>query len=179
VRFIFPHAPAIPVTCNNGYVMRAWYDILELGSLSRHVDETGLKQSRESIRALISRENARGIPSERIVLAGFSQGGAMAYTVGLTHPEKLAGIIALSTYFPSPSLIEAESTAANAMTPIFAAHGSMDPVVPAILGADAAKRASTPGRQVDWYTWPMPHTVVPQEIDLIGKWLRDRIGASS
>ncbi|MBV8465760.1 MAG: alpha/beta hydrolase [Burkholderiales bacterium] len=179
VRFVFPHAPAIPVTCNNGYVMRAWYDILELGSLSRHVDEDGLKESREAIRRLIARENARGIPCERIVLAGFSQGGAMAYTTGLTHGEKLAGIIALSTYFPSLGLIEAESTAANALTPVFAAHGSMDPVVPAALGADAAKRVSTPGRQVDWHTWAMPHTVVLEEIALIGKWLRERIAAAN
>ena len=113
VRFIFPHAPMIPVTCNNGYVMRAWYDILSLGGGQRDVDEAGIRSSRDIVRALIKTENARGIPCEKIILAGFSQGGAMAYCAGLTHPEKLAGIVALSCYLPSPALSEAERTAAN------------------------------------------------------------------
>ncbi|MDO9244151.1 MAG: carboxylesterase, partial [Rhodocyclaceae bacterium] len=105
VRFVFPHAPEIPVTCNGGYVMRAWYDIMSLEQGSRQVDEAGIVQSRQMIRTLIARENQRGIPSRRIFLAGFSQGGAIAYTAALTHPETLAGVIALSTYLPSQRLL--------------------------------------------------------------------------
>jgi phospholipase/carboxylesterase len=178
VRFIFPHAPTIPVTCNNGYVMRAWYDILEMGAINRRVDEAGIKQNREAIRHLIARENERGIPSEHIVLAGFSQGGAMAYTVALTYPETLGGIIALSTYLPSPALIEQEASDANRMTPIFAAHGTVDPVVSIQLGQQAAQAVAKNGRKVEWHTWAMPHTVCIEEIAAIGNWLRARIAAS-
>ncbi|WP_269533352.1 alpha/beta hydrolase [Chitinimonas sp. BJYL2] len=176
VRFVFPHAPVIPVTCNNGYMMRAWYDILEIGSLSRRVDEAGIRSNRDAIRALIARENERGIPTERIVLAGFSQGGAMVYSVGLTHPEKLAGLIALSTYIPSQALIDSEKHTANANTPIFAAHGVQDPIVPYALGEAAAKQVGTSGHPVEWRSYRMPHSVCMEEIEAIGVWLKARMG---
>lgn len=175
VRFIFPHAETMPVTCNNGYVMRAWYDILELSAIGRRVDEAGIRKSREAIRALIAKENARGIPSERIFLAGFSQGGAMVYSVGLTHPDKLAGLIALSTYIPSASLIEAEATPANAATPLFAAHGVQDPIVPHALG-EAARDKVQAGRAVSWHSYRMPHSVCLEEIEAIGQWLKQQMG---
>ncbi|CAH2808165.1 MAG: Carboxylesterase (EC, partial [uncultured Caballeronia sp.] len=129
VRFVFPNAPEIPVTGNNGYVMWAlmwaWYDILSFEGVNRRVDEAGLKALCEQIRELIARENERGIPTSKIFLAGFSQGGAMTYTAGLTHPEKLAGLIVLSGYVPSPGLIDAAFSEANRDTPIFAAHGTL------------------------------------------------------
>ncbi|MBV8658773.1 MAG: alpha/beta hydrolase [Burkholderiales bacterium] len=171
IRFIFPHANTMPVTCNGGYVMRAWYDILEINSISRRVDEAGIKQSRDAIRALITREAQRGITADHIVLAGFSQGGAMAYSTGLTHPETLAGIIALSTYIPSQSLIDADATEANRQTPVFAGHGTQDPIVPFALGEMAAKAVAQGGRDVVWKAWPMPHSVCMEEIDAIGQWL--------
>ncbi|MBV8660185.1 MAG: alpha/beta hydrolase [Burkholderiales bacterium] len=171
IRFIFPHANAIPVTCNGGYVMRAWYDILELDSISRRVDEAGIKQSREAIRALIAREAERGIAADHVVLAGFSQGGAMAYSTGLTHPVPLAGIIALSTYIPSQNLIETEASAANRLTPVFAGHGTQDPIVPFMLGEMAAKTVAQSGREVVWKAWAMPHSVCMEEIEAIGQWL--------
>lgn len=177
VRFVFPHAESIPVTCNNGYVMRAWYDILELNAISRRVDEAGIRQSREAIRALIARENQRGIPTERIFLAGFSQGGAMVYSVGLTHPEPLAGLIALSTYIPSASLIAAEQSAANAATAVFAAHGQQDPIVPFALGEAARQAVSNGERDVQWQAYRMQHSVCIEEIEAIGSWLRQRMGA--
>lgn len=170
IRFIFPHAPAIPVTCNNGYVMRAWYDILRFEDIKRHVDEAGIVRSRSAIRALIAKEVQRGIPEQRIVLAGFSQGGAMAYSVGLTHPAPLAGIIALSAYLPSPQLIETEASAANAATPLFAAHGLQDPVVPFALGEQAVKTVGE-GRPLEWRRYAMQHNVCPDEIKHIGAWL--------
>jgi len=124
VRFVFPHAPQIPVTCNGGYVMPAWYDIVSLDADSRVVDAAGILASRQAIRRLIERENQRGVPCARIFVAGFSQGGAVAYATALTHAESLAGVIALSTYIPTPMLLEAEATAANRAVPIFVAHGS-------------------------------------------------------
>lgn len=176
VRFVFPHAPVMPITCNQGYEMRAWYDIIQFDSLERHADEAGVLASREAIRALIERENQRGVPSERIIVAGFSQGGAMAYTVGLTHPERLAGIIALSTYLPAPALVAKEASAANAATPIFAAHGSHDPVVPFFLGDMARQAVAARGNPLEWHSYAMPHAVCQEEIAAIGAWLRKQIG---
>ncbi len=171
VRFIFPHAPMMPVTCNGGYVMRAWYDIISLDDSIRRVDEDGILVSCEAIRRLIERENARGVPTERIVLAGFSQGAAMAYTVGLTHPDTLAGIVALSGYLPSPTLIADNLSAANRNTPIFAAHGDFDDVLPLPLGAQARDTLQQLGYKIEWHTYPMPHSVCPQEITALGNWL--------
>ncbi|WP_432720153.1 alpha/beta hydrolase [Jeongeupia wiesaeckerbachi] len=176
VRFLFPHAPYMPITCNNGYVMRAWYDIIHFDSISRHADIDGVLASVEQIRALISAENARGVPSERIILAGFSQGGAIAYTAGLTNAEPLAGIIALSTYLPAPQLIDAASTQINRHTPVFAAHGSHDPVVPVALGEAAAQCVSALGNPASWQTWPMQHSVCPPEIQAIGQFISQRLG---
>jgi phospholipase/carboxylesterase len=175
IRFIFPHAPEIPVTCNGGYVMRAWYDIISLEPASRQVDEAGILQSRQMIRALITRENQRGITSHRIFLAGFSQGGAIAYTAALTHPEALAGVIALSTYLPSQRLLAEEATEANRATPIFAAHGTEDEVVALELGIQAREYLERRGYLLEWHEYPMPHSICLEEIELIGGWLKTRM----
>ena len=177
VRFIFPHAPEMPVTCNGGYIMPAWYDIISLEPHSRRVDEAGIAHSRAAIRALIHRENERGIPCERIFLAGFSQGGAVAYVTALTHPEKLAGLIALSTYLPTPQLVIDEATAANRALPIFAAHGSEDDVVSPTLGRQARDFLVQQGYRSEWREYPMPHSVCLEEIVDIGAWLRPRLAA--
>ena len=176
IRFIFPHAPMIPVTCNGGYVMRAWYDIISLDINSRKIDDAGIFASRQAIRQLIARENRRGIPSHRIFIAGFSQGGAVAYATALTHPEKLAGVIALSTYIPNPRLA-AEFTDANQATPVFAAHGTGDDVVSFQLGVAARDLLIQRGYPLEWQDYPMPHSICIEEIEAIGKWLRKVIGA--
>jgi phospholipase/carboxylesterase len=178
VRFVFPHAPAIPVTCNGGYEMPAWYDIIALDSSSRSVDEAGILDSRQAIRRLIARENQRGVPCSRIFLAGFSQGGAVAYTTALTHPESLAGVIALSTYIPSPQLIDKEATPANKSLPIFAAHGTDDIVVSPELGSHARDFLTGRGYSLDWHEWPMAHSVCLEEIREIGRWLGERMDGS-
>lgn len=178
IRFIFPHAPHIPVTCNGGCVMPAWYDIISLNSNSRAVDESGLIGSRQAIRGLIERENQRGVPCPRIFLAGFSQGGAVAYTTALTHPEALAGLIALSTYIPAPDLLDAQATVANRFVPIFAAHGDDDDVVSPELGIRARDFLLRRGYRPEWHEYPMPHAVCPKEIADIGRWLRARMTAS-
>lgn len=172
VRFIFPHAPAIPVTCNGGYVMPAWYDIYSFDEAGRRADETGIRVSCERIRALIARENARGIATDHIVLAGFSQGGAIAYTTAITHPDALAGIVALSTYIPAPDTLAAQATAANAAIPVFAAHGTQDDVVPLQLGEQARDFLQARRIPVAWHTYAMPHSVCMEEIAAIGAWLR-------
>ncbi|NJD33428.1 MAG: carboxylesterase [Betaproteobacteria bacterium] len=177
VRFIFPHAPHIPVTCNGGYVMPAWYDIVSLDANSRTVDEAGILASRQAIRRLIERENQRGVPCARIFLAGFSQGGAVAYTTALTHPERLAGVIALSTYLPVQKLIEAEATAVNEAVPILAVHGSDDDVVSPALGIRARDFLTRHGYGVEWHEYPMPHSVCLEEVRDIGRWLRTRMDA--
>lgn len=174
VRFIFPHAPEIPVTCNGGYIMPAWYDIISLDKHSRRVDEGGILHSRTAIRQLIEREIERGIPSERIFLAGFSQGGAIAYTTALTHPAKLAGVIALSTYIPSAGLL-AEASAVNRDIPVFSAHGSDDDVVSIELGLAARDLLVERGYQVEWQVYPMPHSVCIEEVQAIGVWLKSRM----
>ena len=174
-RFIFPHAPEIPVTCNGGYIMPAWYDIISLESTRREVDENGIIHSRAAIRRLIARENGRGIPSERIFLAGFSQGGAIAYTTALTHPEKLAGVIALSTYIPSAGLLTAEMSLENQNIPIFAGHGTLDDVVSIQLGVAARDMLLAQGFKVDWHDYPMPHSVCLEEVHDIGRWLSAHI----
>jgi phospholipase/carboxylesterase len=178
VRFIFPHAPSMPVTCNGGYVMPAWYDIITLEKNSRRVDQAGIIHSRQAIRRLIERENQRGIPSARIFLAGFSQGGAVAYTTALTHPEKLAGLIALSTYIPVQGLLTDEMAEANKAIPVFAAHGMDDDVVAPELGMAARDFLIEHGYSVEWHEYPMPHSVCLPEVKAIGKWLKARMAAS-
>jgi phospholipase/carboxylesterase len=177
VRFIFPNAPYRPVTCNGGYVMRAWYDIISLEPDSRQIDETGLLESREIVRQLIQREEKRGIPSQRIFLAGFSQGGAVAYLSALTHPEPLAGVIALSTYIPEARLITEDLSAANRHIPLFVAHGTDDDVVSITLGRQALALLEQCGLKPAWHTYDMPHSVCINEVRDIGTWLNARISA--
>jgi phospholipase/carboxylesterase len=178
VRFVFPHAPEIPVTCNGGYIMPAWYDIISLESTSRRIDEAGILASRAAIRQLIAREVARGIPEARIFLAGFSQGGAVAYTTALTHPTALAGVIALSTYLPAPGLLTATFFAIHQNMPILAVHGSQDDVVSPALGRQARDYLIGQGYQVAWHEYPMPHTVCLEEVQLIGQWLQAQMAAN-
>ena len=174
IRFVFPHAPMRPVTINNGSVMRAWYDV-SLGDLegqSRSADEQGVRESQAHITALIEREARRGVGAEHIVLAGFSQGGAIALQTGLRYPRKLAGVLALSTYLPLAESLTQEATPANRTTPIFMAHGTYDPVVPLMMGAGSMTLLSGLGYAVEWRQYPMPHSVCPEEIQDIGAWLR-------
>lgn len=175
IRFVFPNAPHRPVTCNGGYVMRAWYDIISLAPDSREIDEAGLQESRKIVRALIEREEKRGIPSHRIFLAGFSQGGAVAYLSALTHPSPLAGVIALSTYIPSPHLITDELSEANLKIPLFIAHGTDDDVVSMGLGEQALEFLRLQGLFPEWHTYDMPHSVCEEEIADIGGWLNNRL----
>ncbi len=174
VRFVFPHAPVQPVTINNGVPMRAWYDIY-MADLVRREDETGLRASQQAVEALIARENARGIPTERILLAGFSQGCAMALQTGLRYPERFAGIIGLSGYLPLAAQAADERSEANRLTPIFLAHGTMDPVV-AFERAQATLQAlESMGCDVRFKTYPMPHSVCLEEVHDIAAFLREVI----
>lgn len=170
IRFVFPHAPIRSITVNNGMHMRAWYDIAGL-DLAQKEDSAGIKNSARMITALIKREQALGIASNRIVLAGFSQGGAMALYTGLRFELPIAGIVALSTYLPLPTTFEAERHQANYATPIFMAHGMFDPVVPLMLGQMSREQLEELGHQVDWHTYSMPHTVIPEEIRDISRFL--------
>ncbi len=169
VRFIFPHAPVRPVTLNNGMAMRAWYDILELGGGKE--DGEGLRASQFAVEALIAREESRGVAAGCIVLAGFSQGGAIAFQAGLRHPRRLAGIMALSTYLPLAGTLEAERHAANRDLPIFMAHGSADPMISIGRAGQSRKMLEALGYPVEWHEYPMPHSVCPEEIADISGWL--------
>lgn len=177
IRFVFPHAPEIPVSCNGGYIMPAWYDIISLEPHSREIDVAGILHSRDALRALIARENARGVPCEHIFLAGFSQGGAVAYVTALTHPQRLAGLIALSTYLPTPQVVRDEATEVNRNLAIFAAHGTVDDVVSPQLGKAARDFLVELGHRPAWHEYPMPHSVCLEEIADIGAWLRERMAA--
>jgi phospholipase/carboxylesterase len=169
-RFVFPHAPIRPVTINGGMEMRAWYDILDL-SIDRDLDEEGILDSAARVRELLAAERERGIPSERTVLAGFSQGGAIAAFVGLRHDEPLAGVLVLSAYLPLEDRLSAEASIENRATPILICHGEWDPVVPIALGGRTARLLSERGYGVEWRTYPVPHSVHPEEVAHIGKWL--------
>ena len=171
LRFVFPHAPVRPVTLNNGYRMRAWYDIISIQRGAAQ-DEAGIRASHAIVEALIRRENERGIPSSKIVLAGFSQGGAMALYSGTRYPEKLAGIMGLSCYMLLESRLAAERSAANQATPIFLGHGTQDPVVSLVLGEGTRRMLETQGYPVEWHAYPMPHSVCPQEVADIAAWLQ-------
>jgi phospholipase/carboxylesterase len=171
VRFVFPHAPTQPVTINGGMVMRAWYDIVS-ADLSRREDASGVRASQKLLDALIARERSRGVPADRIVLAGFSQGGAIALQTGLRHAERLAGIMALSTYVPIIDSVAAEANAATRDIPIFYAHGTQDPVITIDRAERSRDLLASLGYAVDWHAYAMPHAVCPQEIDDIGAWLR-------
>jgi phospholipase/carboxylesterase len=169
VRFIFPNAPQRPVTINMGMRMRAWYDILQLGGGPE--DEAGIRESQAQVEKLLEREKTRGIPARRIVLAGFSQGGAIVLQAGLRHAERLAGVLALSTYLPLAKTLAGERAALNNDLPIFMAHGSLDPMIPvhrAQLSRDALLGLGYP---VQWRDYPMAHAVCPQEIGDIAAFL--------
>jgi phospholipase/carboxylesterase len=171
LRFVFPHAPVQPVTINGGMAMRAWYDIL---GFDRHAgqDEKGIRASDIAVRALIRRENERGISTDRIVLAGFSQGGAISLFTGARLPEKLAGIMGLSCYMLLGPTLAAERSDANTSTPIFMGHGLDDPIVDVRLGEETRRLLEAVGYKVEWHTYPMPHSVCPEEVEHIAAWLR-------
>ncbi|GAA5236181.1 carboxylesterase [Verticiella sediminum] len=171
VRFVFPHAPVMPVTINGGMAMRAWYDIVG-SDLVRREDADGILASQAAVEALLAREQERGIDAGHIVLAGFSQGCAMTLQTGLRYGKTLAGLVALSGYLPLADTLAAEASPANKATPIFMAHGIHDPVV-ALERAESSRAAlERLGYAVEWHTYPMPHSVHPQEIQDLGSFLR-------
>ena len=174
IRFVFPHAPVRPVTINNGMMMRAWYDVLfgDLEGSSKRADERGVRESQAQVEALIEREAGRGIATDKIVLAGFSQGGAVTLQTGLRYSKKLAGLMALSTYLPLAESLPQEAAPANRDTPIFMAHGVYDGVIPLVMGAGSMTLLTGMGHPVEWRQYPMQHSVCPQEIEDIGAWLR-------
>lgn len=171
VRFVFPHALMRPITINGGAVMRAWYDIIEI-STSKGQDEAGISHSAAKIHDLIDHEIERGIPAEKIIVAGFSQGGAMALHVGLRYPGKLAGIMALSAYLLFPERLAAEQAQENSATPVFIGHGSQDPMVPIALGQAAREELERGQWPVEWHSYPIPHSVSQPEMVDIGHWLK-------
>jgi phospholipase/carboxylesterase len=171
VRFVFPHAPRRPVTINDGAVMRAWYDVVDDGG-TRREDEAGVRASQQHIEALIAREKARGVAPGRLVLAGFSQGGAMALQTGLRHPERLAGLMVLSSFLPIPGTLAAEASPANRDVPIFMGHGTEDTLIPLGRGRDSRDRLRRLGYPVEWHEYPMPHAVTGPEIADVAAWLR-------
>ncbi len=175
VRFVFPHAPMRPITINNGAVMRAWYDVVSLEG-TRREDDAGVRASQASVETLIARERSRGVPAARLVLAGFSQGGAIALQTGLRHAERLAGIMALSTYLPLASTVAAEASAANRDVPIFMAHGRHDSLIPIERGTISREALRKAGYDVEWHDYPMEHAVCGEEIADIAAWLRSVLG---
>ena len=170
-RFVFPHAPVRAVTINNGMRMRAWYDIAA-ADLSTRADLVGVRESQAQLEALIDRECARGMRPERIVVAGFSQGGAIALYTGLRHAQRLAGVMALSTYLVAPDRLAAEASSAERAVPIFMAHGTADPVVRLQWGEASRDLLEAAGYSIEWHTYPMPHSVCLEEAEAIGAWLR-------
>jgi len=179
VRYIFPHAPKQPVTLNGGFIMRAWYDISENDLESSHhetnnsasQDATGIRASQAEIEKIIAQENHRGIPSEHIFLAGFSQGGVIALQTGLRHKDRLGGILALSTYLALADTLSAEASVASKATPIFMAHGRNDPIVPLALGKASREILLQQGYQLDWHEYAMQHSVCQEEVGDIEAWL--------
>jgi phospholipase/carboxylesterase len=170
LRYIFPHAPTMPVSINGGYVMRAWYDISD--AALRREDETGVRASQKSVEALLAREKSRGIAANRIVLAGFSQGGAIALHAGLRQSERLAGIMALSTYVPLADKLAYEANPANCEVPIFMAHGTADPMISYERATASRDLLLQQAYALEWHEYRMEHAVCPQEIADIGVWLR-------
>ncbi len=171
IRFVFPHANTMPVTINGGYVMRAWYDIMGT-DLVRREDEGGLRASQLQVEALIAREKARGIPASRIILAGFSQGCAMALQTGLRHPETLAGLMCLSGYVPLSAKVPTERSAESLATPIFMVHGRQDGVIPVARAEQSRDLLKSMGYQVEWHEYMMQHSLCQEEVDDIGAWLK-------
>lgn len=175
VRYVFPHAPAIPVTINNGWVMPAWYDIYAL-DIAGVQDEAGIRLSQAGVEALIAREIARGVAAENIVLAGFSQGGAIALQTALRYGERLAGVLALSTYLPLDASLAAEKSAVNQALPIFMAHGNADGIIPVHVAERSRRRLEEEGFAVEWHLYPMPHSVCPEEVADIRRFLLGVLG---
>jgi phospholipase/carboxylesterase len=175
LRFVFPHAPVRPVTINMGMAMRAWYDILQLGGGGAE-DEDGIRSSQRLLEGLIAREEARGIDCAKIVLAGFSQGGAIVLQTGLRFSRRLAGILALSTYLPLAKTLADERHRANFEAPIFMAHGAQDELIPVAWAEASRDGLKAMGYSVEWQAYPMGHAVCPEEIEAIGKWLARRLG---
>ena len=171
VRFVFPNAPTMPVTINGGYVMRAWYDIVA-AELDKRADEAGVRRSQALIEELIADQRSNGIAADRILLAGFSQGGVIALQTGLRHKERLAGIMALSTYLACADSLGVEASAANRQIPLFMVHGSVDPVIPVTLAKLSKARLETHGYDVEWHEYGMPHSVCAEEIDDIAAFLK-------
>lgn len=174
VRFIFPHATPRPVTINNGYVMRAWYDIKGFGP-ERAEDDAGIRESEGVVKRYIEQEIAAGIPASKIVIAGFSQGGAIALQTGVRYQQRLAGVMALSTYLPLRASVAAEASAANRDVPILMCHGVHDPVVPAQMGEASRDALQGLGYRIEWHTYPMEHSVCMEEVVEISKWLQARL----
>ena len=171
LRFVFPHAPVRPVTINNGYAMRAWYDLIGIDRRSAE-DFRGISESADAISGLIHREHARGIDSDHILVAGFSQGGAMALHLATRHPDTFAGVIALSTYLPLAQDFAKLRNGANLRTPIYMAHGTQDPVVPFALADESRQLLAGAGYNLEWHAYPMPHSLCPQEVADLRAWLR-------
>jgi len=169
IRFVFPHAPVQPVTINGGMRMRAWYDIAD--GANRREDERGVRASQASIETLIGREKERGTKAERLVLAGFSQGGAIALHTGLRHSERIAGIMALSTYVPIGEKLSAEASMVNRDVPIFMGHGTYDPIIPLNRAEQSRELLQSLGYPVEWREYGMPHSVCPEELADVGAWL--------
>jgi phospholipase/carboxylesterase len=169
VRWVFPHAPLRSVTINQGFRMRAWYDVVSLDGSAE--DEAGIEESADAIRGLLERERQRGVASDRIVVAGFSQGGALALYTALREPSRLAGVVALSSYLPLASKLDHEAHPANAAVPVFMAHGSHDPVLPFDLGQRSCDLLRSRGYAIDWHTYPMAHSVCAEEIVDLRNWL--------
>jgi phospholipase/carboxylesterase len=176
IRFVFPHAPLRPVTINQGHVMRAWYDVRALAGVRRE-DEAGVRQSARQIEALLARERQRGIAPRRIVIAGFSQGGAMALHVGLRYADRLAGILALSCYLPLSNTLPTEASPANRDVPIFWAHGLHDPMIPQAMAEQGRAQLAELGYQIDWHQYPIPHSVSAEEIADVARWLERVLAA--
>ncbi|WP_081307658.1 alpha/beta hydrolase [Stenotrophomonas maltophilia] len=175
LRFVFPHAPVRPITINNGVPMRGWYDIVGMDFRSR-ADMTGVQESVLQLDALIAREIERGIAPEKIFLAGFSQGGAVILTAALSRTAPLAGLIALSTYLPEAETAKRVESAVQ--VPVFMAHGSADPVIPQAVAAHSAQALQSLGLVVEWHSYPMAHQVCAEEIQALGDWLQERLGAA-
>ena len=170
IHFIFPHAPERPVTINNGFVMRAWYDIKSL-ELDRRADEEGVIESAQQVEALIQQQIDAGIPANRIILAGFSQGGVVALHLGLRFGQRLAGILAMSTYMCSPENLKEQASDANRLVPIMQCHGTDDEMVPLFMGEKAKSTLQENNYTVDWRTYPMQHNVCPQQVGDIAQWI--------
>jgi len=175
VRFIFPHAPVRPVTVNAGYEMRAWYDIISFTPEGR-ADAAGLAEASQRVMDYVRAESEAGVPASRVVLAGFSQGGAVALFAGLRHPERLAGILALSTYLPFPEKLAADKSAANAQVPILMCHGREDPMVKLWMGSESRDLLGSQGYGVEWHDYPMQHEICIEELADVSRWLRARLG---